>query len=222
MIDFNAVDADSKLDRERDFRSAMQQLTADIVATPRTLTFVAETLEDLTEAKHIAPSRSLDESFSGSWYGTAQTLRNLAGVIAKGDAETTERLAKAGEVAAQAQSANAMWRTQYNQLRNDFDQLDLENGELTGELERARIDRNSAVEAFFQASVKLQQSQKYIREVRDFLNAAIEDLESGAEDELDLEVGFIFVAAGEGGLSPDLYSDLALALSDLNGETESE
>jgi hypothetical protein len=170
---------------------------------------------------------SVADGLDRGYYGTpapytAERLRVVAEKLEQGDKDATERLAQAGEKAAEAQWASEMWHWQYDQLRSDYELLDLENGELTGELERARIDRNSAVEAFFQASVKLQQSQKYIREVRDFLNAAIEDLESGAEDELDLEVDFIFVAAGEGGLPPDLYSDLALALSDLNGETESE
>jgi len=208
MIDFNTVDA-----------AGARAIVRDNPLPPREEIWLLGSVAD-----------GLDRGLYGtpSPY-TAERLRVIAEKLEQGDKDATERLAQAGEVAAKARAdlersiaTNTSLLATNAGLMNQVDQLDLENGELTGELERARIDRNSAVEAFFQASVKLQQSQKYIREVRDFLNAAIEDLESGAEDELDLEVGFIFVAAGEGGLSPDLYSDLALALSDLNGETESE
>lgn len=163
-------------------------------ADPRELRELAEKIDTLTAAVHAGtPEQARVASYALAYYSTAEHLRLLA---AKLETDGTELA----------------------HLRATNDQLDLENGTLTGELERARIDRNSAVEAFFQASVKLQREQQHTARLHSFLVEALEELESGTAEELDIEVDFVFVAAGQGGgISPDLYSDVALAFADLHG-----
>jgi hypothetical protein len=147
---------------------------------------------------------------SPPWPYSAERLRVLAEEIESGEKETTERLAKAGDMAAQAlaecdrlRGLNAEMCKHITKIREDNDRLrrtvanyDLDFGDAAG-------TRDKAV-----AAAKVQRTL-----IDSLLSQMIELLSE--HDDPDVEIVFSYGA--HAGLTPSQGSDLALAFIDTEG-----
>ena len=169
--------------------------------TPHELRVLAEDVDEFATAQYMDPSV---KTFGVGYYSTATKLRKLADKLEADAVEVNERLAKAGEAAADALDEAALQRAR----------AELQKGRAAEWKKRAFNAGLSAAQLRHQLAEQKLYTQALLRVVGELL-ADLAEAEA-AGDALDIEIKFVY--GDNGGVSPEQASDLALAMSNSNGE----
>lgn len=201
-------------------------------ATTTTLRDTADAIDTLVEHQQDRPeiSLALAMNLAGEngvipnaqlGFARAERLRLLAGEIERDAVETEERLAKAGEMAVEAEKLAEQLKAHRSELQQKLQAAREENDSLRSTLYDVTAQRDRANDLVEQAQyqtraavAQLKREQRHYQIAQRVIVSLIEDLEQHdreATTHADADLDLVFQVGAPDGVSPEIASDIGLA-----------